>query len=434
VAGIAKAGEEGRIDAWHGNGASRDFEPIEQSDGSWLTCCPAHNDHDPSFVATDSLDEKGRPKLLVYCRSGCSQDKLIKTLDELGLWNCEPGRIEIPESMREAVSAETAKKPPRKISTPITPVPAEAPPPLDEHYELGPVTKRWAYRNSAGEMVFYVCRFDPNPVWERNFEQAPKGRNIEKPDHKSFRPLSYCEYEDGTRRWSWVAPKSDIRLYNTDKLAANPTAQAIICEGEKAADAAQQIFPDRIAITWYSGAKAVGKAPWNALHQREVLIWPDHDEAGSKACQAVINQLRLAGCASVAVLDAKTLASIDPLNPDGPRRDPPQKWDAANGLSEWKDCARLRVEVDRNGKQIEERVRVELSPDNIGETVDKAEEALRTSGLPIFRRGGFIVRAGQYVEKSTDGQSQQVLIAQNLNLAGLGEVLERVIRFELPRM
>jgi hypothetical protein len=103
-----------------------------------------------------------------------------------------------------------------------------------------------------------------------------------------------------------------------------------------------------VAVTWYGGEKAVGRAPWNELLKREVLIWPDHDEAGSQACQAIINNVKLAACSSIAVLDAKALASIDPLNPDGPRRELPLKWDAANALSEWKDCVHGQALLDKN--------------------------------------------------------------------------------------
>ena len=161
----------------------------------------------------------------------------------------------------------------------------------------------------------YVCRFDPNPTWETKYAKAPKGK-VEKPDHKTFRPISYHKFEDGTARWNWVAPKIGIPLYNADKLAANPTAKVIVCEGEKAADAAQELYPDCVAVTWVGGAKAVAKAPWKDLARRKVLVWPDHDEAGSAAAQAVVNELQLVGCDYIAVVDAKALASIDPMYPD----------------------------------------------------------------------------------------------------------------------
>src|SRR4029453_991187 len=70
---------------------------------------------------------------------------------------------------------------------------------------------------------------------------------------------------------TWVAPKSDVPLYNSDKLAASSDAKVIVCEGEKAADAAEELFPDFVAVTWYSGAPRVRQAPWDELTKRRVL-------------------------------------------------------------------------------------------------------------------------------------------------------------------
>jgi hypothetical protein len=53
VAGIAKAGREGRIEAWHTNSRERDFEPVQQPDGSWLTCCPAHEADDEALALSE---------------------------------------------------------------------------------------------------------------------------------------------------------------------------------------------------------------------------------------------------------------------------------------------------------------------------------------------------------------------------------------------
>ena len=261
VAGIEKAGREGRIPAWRDKGRTRYFEPDEQSDGSWLTCCPAHDDHSPSFVASDAEDENGKPKLLIYCRSFCGQDKVIEALDGLGLWNCTPEMIDQLKAQAGVGEARPAPRTAKPKSEAIVPVPASAPLAPDYHPQLGPITKQWPYLDANREVVFFVCRFDPNPTWTANFTSAPKGK-VEKPDDKTFRPLSYCKFEDGSMRWHWVAPRSHIPLYEADRLAANPTARVIVCEGEKATRAAQKLFADRVATTWYSGAKAVRKAPW----------------------------------------------------------------------------------------------------------------------------------------------------------------------------
>ena len=157
----------------------------------------------------------------------------------------------------------------KKKSAAIVPVPVGAPPAPRRHPQLGPIGVRYGYHNAGGELVLYVCRFEPNSTWEASHANAPKG-TVEKPDHKTFRPLSFCKFEDGSTRWSWVAPETDIPLYRANKLAANPTAKVIVCEGEKAVRAAQHLFPDRVAITGLGGAKAVHKASWAALARREL--------------------------------------------------------------------------------------------------------------------------------------------------------------------
>lgn len=428
--GIARAAEEGRVKAWKGGHRNRCVGHEEQPDGSYLTCCPSHDDHNPSLVLSDRIDETGKPKLLVYCRSGCSQHELVQSLDELGLWNCTPELIAQLSAAAGEFLAEPTKKETKKKYATIVPVPVAAPGAPCDHPQLGPTKVRYEYRNADGELVLYVCRFEPNPIWTLNYARATNG-HVEKPDHRTFRPLSFCEFEDRSTRWHWVTPTGGIPLYGADQLAADPTAKVIVCEGEKAVSAARRLFPGRVAITWLGGAKAVHKAPLAALARRDVLVWPDHDNAGAKAAEAVVNELRLIDCASIAVLDVAALCAVDPLTPDGPKRQAPEKWDAADAVVEWCDnLSRLAVEVDRATRQLEARVRVEMSPDNIGETVDKAEEVLRRSHLPIFQRAGFIVRAGQYIEKTADERTQLVLSAHALSPAGLGETLERVIRFE----
>ena len=104
-------------------------------------------------------------------------------------------------------------------------------------------------------------------------------------------------------------------VYNAHKLAEKPSADVLIVEGEKAADAAQILFPDLLGSTWH--AKAVTKTLWEQLANRHVTIWPDNDEAGESAAQAVVNELRRVGCRSISVVDAKSLAGIDPNHPNG---------------------------------------------------------------------------------------------------------------------
>ena len=48
----------------------------------FTACCPAHNDRNPSFSATDV---GGR--VLLKCFAGCSQESVIGALRNMGLWH-----------------------------------------------------------------------------------------------------------------------------------------------------------------------------------------------------------------------------------------------------------------------------------------------------------------------------------------------------------
>jgi hypothetical protein len=117
----------------------------------------------------------------------------------------------------------------------------------------------------------------------------------------------------------------------------NQMPRSIICEGEKAADAASLIFPESIAATSSGGAGAAAKTDWTPLAGRLVLIWPDADAAGEKYAREVAAKLKMFDC-SVSIIDAKGLASIDP---GGGARDPENGWDAADAIGEYGDAGSI---------------------------------------------------------------------------------------------
>jgi putative DNA primase/helicase len=53
-----------------------------KSGASWVACCPAHKDRNPSLSLRDSTDGH----VLVHCFAGCPQATVIGALIELGLW------------------------------------------------------------------------------------------------------------------------------------------------------------------------------------------------------------------------------------------------------------------------------------------------------------------------------------------------------------
>jgi putative DNA primase/helicase len=170
----------------------------------------------------------------------------------------------------------------------------------------------WRYHDTMGALVFCVCRW--------NFGEG----------RKEIRPLSWFDGE-GWRFGHWQPTRP---LYNLDRIAAEPNAPIVVCEGEKAADAAARIFPKSIATTSSSGAKAANKTDWAPLAGRRVLVWPDNDEPGAKYALEVAVILAELDC-DLLTIDAAALAAQ-------PNAREPEGWDAANALVDWPDLAALR--------------------------------------------------------------------------------------------
>ena len=69
----------------------------------------------------------------------------------------------------------------------------------------------------------------------------------------------------------------------------------VICEGEKAADAATRLLPGFVAVTSPNGSKSAGKADWSPLRGRAVTVWPDADAAGLEYARQVAKLATAAG-------------------------------------------------------------------------------------------------------------------------------------------
>ena len=125
---------------------------------------------------------------------------------------------------------------------------------------------------------------------------------------KKIRPLSW----DG-EAWRWKAPPAPRPLYWARRDASAPV---LICEGEKATDAAQRLFPSAACCSWPSGCKAIDKADWSPLAGRRCVLWPDADDVGRQAMAKLAPRLLAAGAAQVRIVQ--------------PPADVPEGWDLAD--------------------------------------------------------------------------------------------------------
>ena len=147
---------------------------------------------------------------------------------------------------------------------------------------------------------------------------------------KKIRPLWW----DGDA-WRWKAPPAPRPLYWARRALG---AEMVITEGEKAADAAAQLFPDHAVCTWPSGCKAIDKADWQPLRGRAVVLWPDADDVGREAMAKLAARLLALGC-------TVRIVAVPAGQPEG--------WDLADALAEGWTPGRAAKAVERMARAVE---------------------------------------------------------------------------------
>ena len=161
----------------------------------------------------------------------------------------------------------------------------------------------WPYHDATGAVVLVAARF-PKPDGD-----------------KEVKPFRYGRKGENPPRWhAGLYGLKPMPLYRLPALCANPDGRVLVVEGEKKADAAAGRFPDMIATASQGGSNAARKADWSPVAGRAVVIWPDHDKAGTDYARDVAEMARKAGAASVAVV---TIPEHWPV-----------KWDLADALPE----------------------------------------------------------------------------------------------------
>ncbi len=253
---------------------------------------------------------------------GLAAKQLRKFLDDLAERPRAPAHdtLQPAGASRRAIAAHVGKHDEAIVLGEIRSVakPGEPIPGFPSMAGLGKQTSYW-YTDSDEMPIAVMRRFD-----------AVSGK-------KSYLPATLVRNTSGQLEWLATAPKPRP-LYRLDQLTKHGTATVALCEGEKAADAAGQLFPDAIATTTMNGAQSPAKTNFTALADRDVIIWPDNDDAGQAYAMKVAQLIRsCGGSGTVRILRVPMfLASTDlDRNPVlEPTDDRETGWDAADALSE----------------------------------------------------------------------------------------------------
>jgi predicted P-loop ATPase len=254
-------------------------------------CCPLHREKTPSFHVEE---DKG----LFYCH-GCGKGgDVIKLVQE-------SHNVDAPEAAR-IITGEVRDAPAYQApATPRTdpnkgfkyvPAPADAPaivagkrtPPLrNPKREDGKATTYtpedvYPYYAADGALLGYVLRVVINGT--------------------KLTPQIWWMVGDGFGGWSHGSFPGKRPMDGLVDLLAHPGKQVLIVEGEKCRKAAAEALkadPGKAAqnvvvVSWMGGTKAVGKTDFSPLAGRNLILWPDNDEAGRLAMYAIASVAKAA--------------------------------------------------------------------------------------------------------------------------------------------
>ena len=263
-------------------------EPRKAGAG-WCCKCPAHDDRTPSL----SIHAGDDGRALVNCHAGCTVDAVCGAigLRPADLFTPDPSRRNghAPKARRRGDGDETTRKPARggdsvTVASDATggrtfPTARDAVAELERQRGGGPRSATWTYHNAAGDPVGLVVRWN-----------TPTGKDV--------RPVS--RKADGSG-WCIGGMPTPRPLYALPDLLATPAGSRVfIVEGEKAADAARAV--GLVATTSPHGSKSAGKADWSPVAGRDVVILPDHDDAGERYADDVARLATAAGAKSVRIV------------------------------------------------------------------------------------------------------------------------------------
>ncbi|MDU8357261.1 DUF927 domain-containing protein [Pseudomonas syringae group sp. J309-1] len=266
-----------------------------------------------------------------------------------------------------------------------------------KHRQHGTPSKVWVYRDPQGQPVMVLYRFD----LER--DEDGKARKV-------FAPLTWCQRADGqTQQWRWQGLPEPRPLLRLDELVQRAKAPVVLCEGEKAADAAAELFPEYVATCWPNGSNSWHKADLSPLTGRHVVLWPDNDATGKSCMEAVAKQLQKLGVESAREIDLALFKRKPTLKNGAPGFAKGGSWedgdDAADALAKGWSAAHM-AELERSGELL-----VAGSDSPVATPADpKAKPAPKRAAKPKndLMPGGFRLTPEGVFYSGDDGEARPV--------------------------
>ncbi|SFQ62786.1 Uncharcterized protein, DUF927 family [Roseivivax halotolerans] len=219
----------------------------------------------------------------------------------------------------------------------------------------------YTYRDATGGIVGLVARY------ERSDPKTTKGMS------KFYRQVTLWRDPERGLVFAWRGMGPNRPLYRLTDLLARPEASVIISEGEACADAVAAAFSQNVSVSWSGGSNAVSKTDWSPLAGRDVILVPDHDDAGKKAIDAIEDILRNARGTRIRRLDIARIGSAV-------SGDTPPGYDIADAIADGLDGRALRAMIEEQRDLLTE---VDLPAETPAGPDAAADEAAADGTNPI---------------------------------------------------
>lgn len=303
--------------------------------------------------------------------------------------------VEATNSTNVTPPTGQAKKP---EWVPVLPIPEQAMQKvLQAHRQHGKPSKVWIYRDANGQPLMVLYRFDLGP------DGSGTARKV-------FAPLTWCKHSaNGSLAWRWQGLSEPRPLLRLDDLAKRPSAPVVLCEGEKAADAAAELLPEHVATCWPNGTNSWQKADFAELVGRDVLLWPDNDAPGLKCMDALADHLRKLGAASVQTVALTVFRQLPGMDGERPTFAQGGEWregdDAADAQSKgW--TAQHLLELQRTGELFALSPAATPKPTKQSKATDQAKPQSEKKTAPA--PSGFRVTKDGVFYAGEDGEARPV--------------------------
>ena len=278
--------------------AAQFSQPKKVRDG-FMVKCPLHADTDES-VSFRQMEDGSRA---VHCFGSCDNKKLWEAMIKPYI-KLVQGKRPSKEAQEKATDLRRAKD--------LTPLSFPCPHcqqtvtpnlPFQKQGTSWPMFRCSCGKSSYQDLMSEFLKHFPDGVQlSVKYDGVPDANDKPK-------PLYAHRIDPGKVIWGTGTPLgSSVKIWQTDTFAPQPGDSLVICEGEKAAVAffsAGQ--PGYWPVSWRGGGQSADKVKWDSVNGRDVILWPDNDDAGVKARDEMARRCLDAGATSIRLIDVSSL-------------------------------------------------------------------------------------------------------------------------------